>query len=297
MWQLVEPLPKTHRVTRRLAREFAEMEPAPKDRPLSERRLQVYTLLMNKGEFRPMSWASILCKETGVTYRVNGKHTSTICATLDPLPELFAVVERYECDTLDDVGRLYGTYDSKMQARTTADINRSFASCVPGLADIPVKILNACAGGMSFATYFQTYRHQEQPAERAERLLEHSDFVVWLNATLFHGATSKNSHLMRVPVVACVFQSYQKDEGKAREFWLAVRDETGLAPDLPDRKLAKYLTTSISSTGARVHSGVNRFRVTDREHYAKCVMAWNAWRKGETTTMPYKHDRGIPELV
>lgn len=296
MWTLIEP-PKTLRVTRRVALEFAEMEPAPKDRPLSERRLQVYTALMNRGEFRPMSWASIRCHETGVTYRVNGKHTSTICSTLNPLPELYAVVERYECDDLDDVGRLYGTYDSKMQARTTADINRSFASCVPGLADIPTKIINACAGGMSFATFFQNYTSREQPAERAERLLEHSDFVEWINATLFRGSTGRQTHLMRVPVVACIFQSYRKDRDRATEFWLAVRDETGVAPDLPDRRLAKYLTTSISSNGGRINAGVNRFRVTDREHFAKCVMAWNAWRKGEKTQMAYYADREIPPVA
>ena len=49
-WKLIDR-PKTLKVTKTLAKQFCEMEPAPHDRPLSERRLQVYQKLMNQGQF------------------------------------------------------------------------------------------------------------------------------------------------------------------------------------------------------------------------------------------------------
>ncbi len=64
---------------------------------------------------------------------------------MHPLPsELYAVVEVFECDTLDDVARLYSTYDSKLQSRNVGDINRSFASCVPQLAEVDATTINNC---------------------------------------------------------------------------------------------------------------------------------------------------------
>jgi hypothetical protein len=56
MYQL-KGKPVTQRVTKKLAAEFAEMDPTPRDRPLSERRLSVYRSLWSKGLFRPCTWA------------------------------------------------------------------------------------------------------------------------------------------------------------------------------------------------------------------------------------------------
>lgn len=293
MWELIET-PKTLKVTRNLAKEFAEMEPAPKDRPMSERRLAVYEKLIRRGEFRPMSWASIHCKETGSTYRVNGKHTSTLCSTMEQMPPLYAIVERYECADLEDVGRLYSTYDSKMQSRNTTDINRSFASCVPSLVDVPTNILNVCAGGISFATYFDSYSKQEQPQERAEHLLEHDDFVVWLHNLRVGSGDNKNNHLIKIAVVACMFNTYSKSKKDCTTFWESVRDEDGAAPDLPDRKLARYLLTN----GTRRYGRASEARpATNKEIYCKCVTAFNAWRKGVATNLNYYTNAPIPDVV
>src|SRR4051812_22803639 len=103
--------PKTQKVTKALAKAFVDMEAAPHDRPLSERRLQVYEKLLYMGEFRPVTWASAYCVETGETYRVNGKHTSIMLSGLEVLPDFFVTIEEYECDTLQDVAKLYSTFD------------------------------------------------------------------------------------------------------------------------------------------------------------------------------------------
>jgi hypothetical protein len=122
--------PVTQRVTKKLAAEFAEMDPAPRDRPLSERRLSVYRSLWSRGLFRPCTWARAYCAETGGLYRVNGKHTSTLLAGLSEIPEFYVTVEDYQCDTLEDVAHLYGTFDSRLPAGTCSG-PPSLRPCLP----------------------------------------------------------------------------------------------------------------------------------------------------------------------
>lgn len=293
-WKLANA-PKTYKATRKLAERFATMDPAPKDRPLSERRLQVYEQIINRGEFRPVTWASAYCTETGGTYRVNGKHTSILLSRADPIPTLFVTIEEYECDELEDVARLYATFDSKMQSRTASDIYRSFASCVPELVDIPHRAINLSISGMAYAEHQDAYG-RFTPAERAEAILEHSDFALWVNDIIPFNV-GKNRHLQRLAVYAAVFATYQKSKAAATEFWKAVCEESGKEATLPDRKLARYLLTHFSAKGgSQANTRSTRYRVADREIFVKCLHAWNAWRKEEATNLQYHADAEVPAI-
>lgn len=292
-WKLTGQ-PKTQRVTEALARKFSEMEPAPDDRPLSENRLRVYQKIIQEGNFRPCQWAAAYCKETGGTYRVNGKHTSTLMSALDPLPELYATVEYYECDTLHDVSRLYATYDSKMMARNANDIYHSFAACVPDLKNVARRVIERVPGAITYAVYQDEGRSKTQPPDRAEYLLEYPDFAVWVDKIIGSGVT----HLGRVPVMAAMFLTYQRAPRIAAEFWAAVRDETGEKPDLPDRKLAKWLLLNSGSVSRRQQSTRidARYRIRDREYFVKCLHAWNAYREGSGTNLNYHANAKVPDV-
>jgi hypothetical protein len=293
-WKLIRS-PKTVKLTKQFAKEFSEMDPAPHDRPLSPRRISVYQKLLDSGAFRPVTWASAACTETGGKYRVNGKHTSTMFAELDKLPEFFVTLEEYQCDSLEDVARLYATFDSKMMSRTTRDINLSFAATIPELAEVPSSIVNLSVAGISYAKWGQdTYNHQ--PAERAECLLDHPLFITWLSELLTGGAISMKQKmgLVRMPVAAAIYTTYNKAKGAALEFWSSVRDETGHSPSTPDRKLARYLATTglIGGDRAKRTKAVSG----NREIFVKCIHAWNAWRKGELTNLNYHATAKIPAI-
>lgn len=286
--------PKTQLVTTTLAKKFAEMDAAPNDRPLSEVRMRVYEKLIKEGGFRPCQWAAAYCKETGGTYRVNGKHTSTLMMGLNPLPQLYAVIEWYECDELRDVSRLYATYDSKMQSRTVSDINRSFAACVPDLAGVHQRIIDRVPSAVWYSRMQERYSVM-QPAERAEALLEHCDFVLWLDKLVENTGTNCG-HLRRMPVVAAIFATYQKSQRAALEFWTAVRDETGPKPECPDRKIGRWLMLNSTGVSGRRKDSTSRFRVKDKEYFVKCLHAWNAYRAGETTNLNYHASAAIPAV-
>jgi hypothetical protein len=297
MWSLKDK-PKTVRVTKALAREFADMEAAPRDRPLSERRLHVYQRLFAQGSFRPCTWVRADCVETGATYRVNGKHTSTLLSGLEPLPEYYVTLESYNCETLEDVAKLYATFDSKLQSRTASDINLSFAGTVPELAGLSRKAINLTVSGVNYhLDGAGTAPSTKQMAERAEVLFDHADFAVWMQG-LFAGSERgerhNSRHLQRASVVAAMFGTWFKAKGPATEFWAAVRDETGESPNLPDRKLARYLLT----VGVNGGMGVRRVRVADgKEIYVKSLHAWNAWRRKENTDLKYYPDKKVPGIA
>lgn len=289
-WRL-QSKPKTLKVTKTLAKEFAEMDPAPQDRPLSQRRLDTYKKLFDQELFRPCTWAKAYCPETNGTYRVNGKHTSTLLNSMEDIPEFFVTVEDYVCEKLEDVARLYSTFDSRQQ---------SFAGTVPQLSEVPVAVINASVSGIAYHLY-GAGMYNKQAAEKAELLLEHPEFVLWATDTISQKcpklskeeARKSGKILCRFAVLAAMFGTWKKSQSDATKFWSDVRDQTGSKPSLPDRKLAVFLMT----TGIRSGLGAKRINTADaREFYVKCIHAWNAWRRGETTDLKYYSDKPIPSI-
>jgi hypothetical protein len=293
MWNLLSV--KTRKITVALATEFAEMEAAPGDRPLSERRMQVYERLLREGSFRPCVWSTATCEETGGRYRVNGKHTSILFSRLaNEFPDHYVNVETYACNTLEDVGRLYGTFDAQITSRTSSDINLAFASTVPELRGIPRHVLNVCVTGIALhLADGSRNRIYATPCQRAELLLEYPEFVLWTNDII---STRKHRHLQRGGVVGAMFATRSKCKRDAEKFWLAVRDETGTTPNCPDRLLSRWLLTTVvvPDSGRKVASK----QADIREFYVRCLHAWNAWRKNvELGHLKYNPASKPPSLV
>lgn len=289
-WNLIDA--KTRKLTAALAREFATMTPAPDDRPLSDRRIDVYRRLVNEGSFRPCTWARATCLTTGEVFRVNGKHTSSLFSQMESLPDLVIVVETYECDTVEDVARLYATFDSRMQTRTTSDINRAFAATVPELLEVPQRTINLAVSSLSYFKWRAAYT-SIPAAERAELLLDQVEFALWLSE-LVHFEGRQFRHIARGPVAAAMFATWLKSRKDATAFWCAVRDETGETPQKADRKLSRFLLTMNVAGGTGGKAPASR-RASHPEFYAKCIHAWNAWRRGETTDLKYYADAKVPD--
>lgn len=287
--------PKTQLASKNLVKEFYEMEPAPHDRPLSERRLLVYRRILDEGSFRPVTWASAVCLETNCTYRVNGKHTATLLhEKLDNLPELHIIVERWQCDTLRDVAALYGTFDSSIASRTTKDINASFAATIPELTGLPSLYINMTVTANANLKYDENMLKRISPAEKAEHLIDRVDFVLWLRDIVTNtSGTSGSRWMLRAPVVQAMMATYDRSPNKARDFWILVKDESAPERDDATRTLARYLIRVIIAGGNMSKPG-DRKIVTPREIYAKCIHAWNAWRRNETTSLNYFAKAPLP---
>jgi hypothetical protein len=292
--------PKTEKVTQSLAVKFRDMDPVPNDRPLNPKRVEAYRKMLAAGLFRPVQWATAHCHETQGTYRVNGKHTSSLFSEYDRLPQpIHATIEHYHCEDLDDLARLYATFDSRTQVRTTNDINRAFAAIDEDLAQVPTKIINLCVTAIAYCKHGDTY-HKVPAAERAECLLEDQNkaFVQWAHAILGNRSNEATRLLWRSPTVAAMYACYQKSKRDAGEFWLAVRDGTGASPKTPDRILNRFLLSRAVNAGSAAAARRKRNALSSpREMYVKCLHAWNAWRRDTTTDLKYHAQAKIPAAV
>lgn len=288
-WELRSAV--TKKVTKQLVAMIAGMTPAPGDRPLSTRRLEIYRAMIEQCTFRPCTWAIATTRDTEESFRVNGKHTSTLMSQFETLPELYVTLEEYVCDTVEDVARLYGTFDSRMATRTSRDINYAFASAIDELKHVRQKAINISVTGMSWFKY-RAAAHLKPAAERAELLAEHKSFVLWVN-DIIAGDPKAHRHLLRGAVGAAMFATWLKSQKDSTVFWIAVRDETGTKPSCPDRKLAKYLSTISIATSSSRYS--QKQSSSTAEMYAKCLHAWNAWRRGEQTDLKFYASAKLPE--
>lgn len=296
-WKMTDK-PRTQLANAALVREFCEMEPVPYDRPLSERRLQVYERILRAKEFRPVTWASTTCLETNCTYRVNGKHTSTLLSKMQPLPDFYVTIERYQCDTLNDVASLYNTFDSKLGSRTTNDVNLAFAATIPELKGYPSRLIHLVVSAAAQNKWEEKELSRVPPAEKAEELLSEQDFALWMYQNIIQTTSYKGEGsakcLMRSPVIRAMHLTFRKAKQASTEFWQAVRDETAPNRENPTRILARYLVRV--SLGGGKQSKATTELVSSREVFVKCIHAWNAWRKGEPTNLQYKPAAPIPSV-
>jgi len=289
-WKMIGE-PKTRKLTKTLADEFSNMTPAPHDRPLNSTRAAILRKVFDMGKFRTCEWAKAYCEQTKQTYRINGKHTSTVLSTMNgSFPKhVSVIVEEYKCDTLEDVAQLYATFDTRASVRSTGDINQIFAATVPGLDDVIARIINLAVTGIAYSIWEDAYF--AHPAdERAQLIISGSDFCLWLNELLGNCGTNKVNHIRRSPVAAAMYKTWLKSKSDATAFWTAVRDETGTKPTVADRKLAKFLIA------CRLHSSKasNGQSAGNREVYVKCIHAWNAWRSGAETSLAFYADAKTP---
>lgn len=288
-WKLKDV--SVRKATRGLIEEFATMAACPHDRPMSNKRMQVIGAALEGNTFRTCEWAAVHCHETKMTYRVNGKHTSTQLYTMNgTAPKgLEVIVERYEADTLEDVAKLYATFDTRSQSRSTGDINYAFAASVPELEDIGPKAISLCVTGMSFAIWEEGYGNRSAE-ERASLLIAHKEFVKWFWDTI-GPKVAESKHLYRGAVVAAMFQTFKKAKGASQEFWTLVKDGSGTVHTTPDRKLNKMLLTNVVR-------GMGTTKAMDsREMYVKCLHAWNAWRRNEDTDLKYYSTAKTPTAL
>lgn len=289
---------RTERITKEMAEKHAKLDTVHVDRPLSERRLDVYRDVLKRKEFRPVNWASAYCQETRQSYRVNGRHTATLFSSvdLDKQQPLFAQIEEYICGTLKDVAELWSTYDSSLQVRNATDINRSFAMSITELRDIAaqnMKIINLAVGGLAFYQSPTSVGVLDGGrggfADRAELLFDHVEIVQWISDTLFTDVAFDNAKpLRRVPVVAAMIGSYYKCQRDAKVFWTAVLADEGSSIS-PERQLYRFLRESQVITRS-----AHKKKVFPREFYGRSVSAWNMWRSKQTAKLTYRSAGNLP---
>lgn len=288
--------PRLIKASAALASEFKNMERFPHDRDLSRPRLAYLREALKSGKFRGAEWVSAVCEEDGKTYRINGKHTSTVLhehfeSGGKPDPNIRILVRRYSCPTLEDCANLFSTFDTKIASRSKSDILKVFAATNKETIDLSPRLLNVVTSGIAFAHLGRSYR-KLSTEDQATQLVRNGHFVSWVNSLLDKG-NKEYRHMIRMPVVAAMYRTWKKNSEMADEFWEKIRDDSNDDKDAPSRQLYRWLTTyKLGATKVAKESKSNH------EVYITCLKYWNLYvDPKQAKDFRYKPDMEVPTIL
>jgi len=272
-------------LTPELALEFATMPAWRGERPLSEARVTYLRRELEASHFHTPKWAT--AKLGDQTVRMNGQHSSYMLSNAPVLPKgLQAVVDEFAVDSENELGELFTTFDTPASVRPPRE---QFAALVHGGDLIKngdgrhVPGLERIASAMALITTKFESRFAD-PHLRAAVLQQDPGFIgfAWPYITV--------KGISRPPVLAAMYMSWLKAPAEASVFWDLVRHENHPSPSNPSRLLARILVTYWGEGQLTLDEG--------RDLCAKCIHAWNNWRKGTEVSRLYSRIAGhLPAAV
>lgn len=286
---------RLQRCTRKLTEEFHNMEFFPKDRTIKKARLEYHRQACANNSFRGPEWACVTVEATNTTYRMNGKHTSTVLLELfergTPYP-CDVLVRRYSCPTLEDAAHLFATFDAKDSARNKQDVLRGYAAANKHTADLSPKQLTVITSGISFSKMEESYR-KLNTEDQALLLLENANFVDWFLDLIADKESKVYQHIMRMSVAAAMLKTWLKAKKNAAAFWMdVITGEAEEGAKGPRRTLYNLLQTQ--KVGGRDSST----RIGERELYVMCLKAFNAWRGNQPkVNLTYEKNEATPVVL
>ena len=276
-------LRETKVVTQSFAKHVAQMHGLADERPIREQRIAWLRSQVAQGIVLPWLWS--FCVVDGQEYRINGQHSSRMLAEL--APEAFpagtvAFIAKWKCDSMDEAARIYAGYDSRGSARSCPQIYSVMMHADPAFADVNEKTFAASVVGIAYAEHGEDAATSVPLAERCEGALRQPEFVHFLQRLLDSNPEAAGL-VRRGPPVAAMYLGWNKAHQKCEEFWTMVCNGTAPEPNHPSRKLQFYLRGVSVCKGAGSKQG--KRMDSPVEMIAKCVQAWNAFRRGESLSL------------
>lgn len=287
MYQLISRKIKT--VTPQMAEEILSANVYEGQRPIKPKHLKMLSSVIEDGLFT-VGHIAIAHQgwNGGDAMLANGQHTCS--AVLATGKAVNAVVEEYNCKTPEDFSLLYRQFDNNA-SRSLGDITRPEAMALKlnwAKGTIPVVMT---------AIGFIEGHEKLHKNIRIESLKKYVDVGSFVNDILSCVKSSENKHLRRGAVVAAMFVTYRKCNADAETFWAEVRDGENLKGNSPTLKLRNYLLSTNTAVGRGVDAPSLNAAASNKEMYAKCIIAWNAYRRGDSTQLKFFANKETPRPV
>jgi hypothetical protein len=269
-------------VTRELAEEFATMPSWKGERPLRQDRLDMVAAKVERGLFHSPTWA--IARLGQLTYRMNGQHSSHVLAACDQIPTgLQVTILEFQVDSEHDLAELFSQFDNPDSARRMFDVLHAHAATDPFLSTCAVRTLQIILAGVSQANgQFSS----DSNADRAALMHSHSAYVQ------FAQRYSSRRHIMYMAVIAAMYLTWKRDKPRCEQFWDLVASEEHADSNNATRVLARFLTSEV--VGRTRRGGMRWDR---RAVMVKCLHAWNAYWRHQTTVLKYVPDAPVPPIV
>lgn len=259
-------------LTRELAIEVCNLERVPGERRLTNQRVTHLEREIDAGLLTTFRWCTAQIKGESKIYRVNGQHTSHIFANRRK-PVGTVVMERYLCDTLEDVLSLWSRFDPTISSRSKKDVLNNTLEGHEDFRDLPINqgqiALNAC----STVEFGDGYKNKVTNFEKAQAGVARKDFVVWAARALTH----PKCH--RVGVFVAAYQTFKESVSNASVFWKEVQDGSNPNPKSPSRALERLLLEHCGGNGGHGKTGKKSLKWDQFAEYA--LYAWKHWLAGK----------------
>jgi len=268
-------------LTPELAAEFAALPPLPGERDVRVARRMYLLVQLQRGKFSGPDWADGHCVATGLTYRLDGQHSSGMLTTL---PEgthfptgLLATITHYEFDSMGDAADVFNLFNNPRSVRNNADMMGTYAAQVPELEAYSRDFLVDVANG------FYEYEQKRHAAKAKDAVLLPSrergiyfmvpnrpDFLEYTHWLANFRDRKNSSFLHRSIIVADMLTHRAADAAIAEAFWGLVFSENHPDPDDETRMLAEWFREQLA-VSAKPKLDMKAFR-------RKTAMAWKRFR-------------------
>jgi hypothetical protein len=212
----------------------------------------------------------------GRRYLMNGQHQ--LHAIIETGIPVEALIEEATCQTAEDMSMYFGQFDVN-ESRSLSDLVHAEVYSMGVSWNHRTGPLVATAM-VSLSSMSKASKYDR--AKLVRNFRREANFV-----DAFINVNSK--HIQKGPVVASMIQTFWKDPKQAEEFWSAVETGEMLTKGDPRLKLRSFLL-SVTFEG-------NGETATRKEVHAKCITAWNAWRRGKPTALKFYPSKPIPTVV
>jgi len=285
---IVEREPVLEKLTLDVAKRHAQLPQIKGDRNLTLGHVQALRDVYDKGLFHTPTWAVVYCKENGVTYRFNGKHSShMLCELNGSFPTKMKVMIIYfECDHVSELPVCFDQFDKRWSVRSPADSMNVHKSLHAELHD--VSKTNAQNAVQGIAWYVRNVAETVLSVEEQSQLVHQYPSFIATYAPLI-----STNRMKRTGVIAAMFGIWMVNgyQEKIIEFWRMVRDQTHEDVKNGSRTLGKFLELAQYNVDPSTRKNWD-----PRAFYFKCVHAWNAYVQGISTDLKYHVAAPFPKI-
>lgn len=278
------------------AGEYIDLPVFAGEREVSDHHVQFLYDEMRVGNFNPSLVIIATAVMQGVVYKINGQHTCWAVAFMDSTEKGYSIQVRelrYRATSKEQLKKLYSTFD-RIKPRSDKHLVRVHLAESTTVEGIWANRIGTLVSGMRTWLY-TTYsdRNRITPEQLAADVEKRSALFsqVGLFTQPYH---SGNPTSGRNAVLAACFATFDKVPTKAAEFWQPVFDGLGLDSKSDPRWKLRELLLSVSLRKAVTRAT----RVMDSEEITNCcLLAWNKWRKGESSAASLRAPNERPRLV
>ena len=260
-------------------------------RRLDQKSVNVLRKAIKEGVFLTGHVALARCNYNGSkVVMVNGQHQCH--AVIDEGATVTVAKEDYSCESPEDLALLYRQFDNH-KARSITDGAKPEATSL-GI-EWPMRVVTLVIAAASILDNKTRYNKNERiPLLRL--YLREGSFVASILCpdNKLHEASL---HIARSSVIAIMMRTWRKNQSEAELFWNQVRDGENLKKHMAVYKLRDWLTRIKVNGNARSRTPVERGGASNHEVMAKCITAWNAYRRNLTTDLKYYADKDLPRLI